>query len=405
VSGIPFGAAGQGRARRWTRWLGWRPWRRTSAAARAYAKALADIPPFQPTPVDKEEERAWVKREVWALPPGSVDEAHERVLDRHIDRRGRQWIAQVKREFADYVGWLRQLRRAAEGAVLHRQNLQTTHDYRVAEALAGRTAAGNRLSGDDDEGKWHQAEHSNPSLLAGRSWASWFYLVAVLLAGLADFTAFYQVMERVLPDLDGRLLIVLVTGFTAMALMLAHYIGVFLRDRQAGSRSNHPVLFPVCAVLWFSLGVMAFWVRWKVNPGSSSGGTLPTGGDTLVPAQTTFQNTLPGAAMFAAFYYATGAAAIIGSYLNHNPLHRDFRRARRGHEVAIKKQADGTRVLAAAEAERDAFDHREQAAQGVRDETIQELQDLAEELKELARTELIKRLRDLSFTDTVLSKD
>jgi hypothetical protein len=402
VSSMPFGASGHGRTRRWA---GWRPWRRQNAAAKAYAKALSGIPSFQPTPVDKEEHRAWVIREIWALPPGSVDEAHEEVLDRHVERKARQWIALVKREYADYVGWLKQLRRAAETAVLHRQNLQTAHDYRVAEALTGRTAAASRLSGDDDEGKWHQAEHSNPSLLAGRSWTSWFYLGAVLLAGLADFTAFYQVMQRVLRNLPNQWLIILVIGFTAMALLLAHYLGVFLRDRQAGTRSNHPVLFPVCAVLWLSLGVMAFWVRWKVSGNASSSSTLPTSGGTPVPQTGNFQSTLPGAAMFAAFYYATGAAAIIGSYLNHNPLHRDFRRARRGHEVAIKKQAAGTLVLGAAEAERDAFNHREQAAKEICDSTIEELNELANELKELARTELIKRLRDLSFTDTVLSKD
>jgi hypothetical protein len=402
VSGIPFGASGQGRRRRWT---GWRPRRRQNAAAEAYAKALSGIPPFRPTAVDKEEQRRWVIREIAELPRGSVDEAHEKLLDRHIDRKARQWIALVKREFADYVGLLKQLRRVAEGAVQHRQNLQTVHDYRVAEALAGRTAAGNRLSGDDDEGKWHQAEHSNPSLLSGRSWTSWFYLVAIVLAGAADFTAFYQVIERVLRNLQNQWLIVLVIGFTAMALLLAHYLGIFLRDRQAGSRSNHPVLFPVCGVLWVALGVMAFWVRWKVSGNASSASTLPTNGGTPVPQTGNFQSTLPGAAMFAVFYYATGAAAIIGSYLNHNPLHRDFRRARRGHEVAIKKQAVGTRELAATEAERDAFDHREEAAREVRDSTIEELQELADELKELARTELIKRLKDLSFTDTVLSKD
>ena len=403
MNGVPFGASGQGRRRQWTGWLWWRPWRRTGAAGHQYAPQPSGITPFRPTPVDKEAQRRWVISEINELPPGSVDEAHEKLLDKHIQRRAKQWTAQVKRELADYLGWLKQLRRKAEAVVLHQQNLQQVHDHRVTETLTARTAAGNRLSGEDDEGKWHQAEHSNPSLLAGRSAVAWFYLVAVLLAGLADFTAFYQVMERVLPDLDGRLLVILVTGFTAMALMLAHYLGIFLRDHQAGTRSNHPVLFPVCAVLWFSLGVMAFWVRWKVSGGSSSGNILPTGSDTLVPAQTSFQNTLPGAAMFAAFYYATGAAAIVGSYLNHNPLHRDFKQAVRAHEGAIKRQAAGARAVADAEAERDAFDHQKQAAEEVCASTIEELDELADELKELARTQLIKRLRSLSLTDSILA--
>jgi hypothetical protein len=396
VSGTPFGTPGpRGKTRR--------RWWPDPAARKAKSAWQSSFPPFRPTPVDKEAQRRWVIEEIDGLPAGSVDEAHDKLLDKHIDRRANQWCAQVRREFADYVGWLKQLRRMAKGAVLHRRDLQAAHDYRVTETLAARTAAGDRLRGEDDEAKWHQAEHSNPSLLAGRSGASLFYVVAIVLAGVADFTAFYQVMARVLPDLENDLVLVLVTGFTAMALVLAHYLGVFLRDRQAGTRSHHPVLFPACAVLWFALGAVAFWVRWKVSGGSSSAGLLPTSGGTLVPAQSNFQGTLPGAATFAAFYYATGAVAITGSYLSHNPLHRDFRRAVRAHEAAIKKHATGARQVAVVEAERDAFDHREQAAQEVHDSTIEELRELADELKELARTQLIKRLKDLSVTDSILA--
>jgi hypothetical protein len=360
------------------------------------------VPPFRPTPVDKEAQRRWVVREIDELPPGSVDEAHDNVLDRSIDHRVSQWIAQVNQEFADYAGWLKQLRGRAHGAVLHRQHLQAAHDHRAAEALAARTAAGHRLRGEDDEGKWHQPEHSDPTLLAGRSGASLFYLVAVLLAGVADFTAFYQVMQLVLRNLANQWLIVLVIGFTAMALTLAHYIGVFLRDRQAGARWHHPALLPVCAVLWVALGVMAFWVRWKVS-GSTAGPALPTANGTLAVPGSNFQSTLPGAAMFGAFYFATGAAAITGSYLSHNPLHRSFGRTRGAHEAAIKRQAAGARELADAEAERDAFDHRKDAATEVRDSAVHELQKLADELKHLARTQLIKRLGDVSAADSFLA--
>jgi hypothetical protein len=359
------------------------------------------MPPFRPTRVDKEAQQHWVIREIDELPDGSVDEAHDNVLDKQIDRRARQWIAQVHQEFADYLGGLKQLRSAAEGKVRHQQHLQRAHDHRETEAKAARAAAGDRLRGEDDEAKWSQAEHSDPSLLAGRSGASLFYLVAVALAAVADFAAFYQVMERVLRNLSNQWLIVLVIGFTAMALTLAHYLGVFLRDRQAGARWHHPILLPACAVLWTALGVMAFWVRWKVS-GDSQGSTLPSASDTLTVPQANFQSTLPGAAMFAAFYFATGAAAITGSYLSHNPLHRAFRRTVRAHEAAIRKQAAGARDVADAEAGRDAFDHQHHAATEIRDLTIQELNDLADELKGLARMQLIKRLSDLSVADAFL---
>jgi hypothetical protein len=398
VGHIPFGAAGQDRPAR-RRWW-W--WRRSAGVGRAQAAWRPAMPPFRPTPVDKEAQRRWVIREIDELPPGSVDEAHDRVLDKRIDRMARQWIAQVLQEFADYLGALKQLRSRAEGAVRHKQLLQEMHDRRAAEAKAARTAAGDRLRGEDDEAKWHQAEHSDPSLLAGRSGASLFYLVAVVLAGVADFTAFYQVMERVLRNLSNQWLIVLVIGFTAMALTLAHYLGVFLRDRQAGARWHHPVLLPACAVLWAALGLMAFWVRWKVS-GDSSGATLPSANGTLTVPQANFQSTLPGAAMFAAFYFATGVAAITGSYLSHNPLHRAFRRTVRAHEASISKQAAGARDVADAEANRNAFNHQETAAQQVRDSTIEELKELADELKGLARTQLIKRLNNLSVADAFLA--
>jgi len=394
VNGIQFGAAGPGRPRWWRR--------RPAGAGPPRATWRSAVPPFRPAPVDKEAQRRWVVREIDELPPGSVDEAHDNVLDERIDRRAKQWIALVRQEFADYRRGLKQLRSRAEGAVRHKQHLQDMHDRRVAEASAARTAAADRLRGEDDEARWHQAEHSDPSLLAGRSGASLFYLVAIVLAAVADFTAFYQVMERVLRNLSNQWLIVLVIGFTAMALTLAHYLGVFLRDRQAGARWHHPVLLPMCAVLWVALGLMAFWVRWKVS-GDSSGSALPSADGTLTVPQANFQSTLPGAAMFAAFYFATGAAAIIGSYLSHNPLHRAFRRTVRAHEAAIKKQAAGARDLADAEAERDAFDYQEQAAEQVRDSTIDELNELADELKGLARTQLIKRLKDLSVADTILA--
>jgi hypothetical protein len=92
----------------------------------------------------------------------------------------------------------------------------------VAEVSAARKAAADRLRGEDDGAKWYQAEHSDPSLLAGRSGATLFYLVAVVLAAVADFTAFYQVRECVLRNLSNQWLIVLVIGFTTMALTLAH---------------------------------------------------------------------------------------------------------------------------------------------------------------------------------------
>lgn len=359
--------------------------------------------PFTPTPVGKEAERDWVVRQVEEVPPRSIDEAHRHLLDAHIDDKASQWIAQVHREFADYVSRLRQLRGRALAAVRYRQHLKEAHDQRVAEALSARTAATDRLRGEDDEGRWAQPGHSDPTLLSGRSGGgSLLYLAAVAVAAVADFIAFYQVLQRVLRNLQNQWLIVLVIGFTAVALTLAHFLGVFLRDRRAGARWHAPVMLPGCAVLWVALGFVAFWVRWKVS-GAPAPPALPSAGGTLAVPQASLQSTLPGAAMFAAFYFATGAAAITGSYLSHNPLRRSFVRTRRAHESAIRKQAVAARDLVAAEADRDAIDHQQEAAVEVRDSAIDERHKLADELKKLARLELTKKIGDVSATDAFLA--
>jgi hypothetical protein len=396
ASGDSFGGSGQDRAAR-PRW-----WRRLGSAGRE-GTGPPSLPSFTPTPVDKEAQRRWVVRHIDELPPHSIDEGHSHLLDAAIDDKTDQWIAQLNREFADYVGWLRQLRGRLHATVVHRQHIQQSHDQRTAEALSARTAAANRLRGEDDEGKWHQHGHSDPTLLSGHRDASlYFYVIALAVAGIADFIAFDQVLQLVLRNLQNGYLLLLVIGFTAIALFLAHNLGILLRDRKAGARWHHSAMLPGCALFWVALGLVAFWVRWKVS-GSAAAPALPSSGGTLALPQLNFQSTLPAAAMFLAFYFATGAAAILGSYFAHNPLRRDFGRAVRGHEAAIKRQAAGARDLAGAEAECDAIDHQEHAADQVRDSAIEELRKLAGELKRLARLQLAKKVGDVSATDAFLA--
>lgn len=380
-----------------------RSWWPRSAPGRGRVAELPSLSSFMPTPVDKEAQRRWVEQHIDEFPLSAIDEAHRNLLDAQIDDKADQWIAQVRREFADYVGQLRRLRGWAHAEVLHRKHLQQKHDQRVNEASSARAAAADRLRGEDDEGRWNQPGHSDPTLLSpGHSAAGLFYGVAVLLAGTADFIAFYQVVSLVLRDLPDLWLYLLVIGFTAIALTLAHYLGVFMRDRTAGARWQHKAMFPGCAMFWVALGVMAFWVRWKVS-GQTSAPVLPLSGGTQTISSGNFQSTLPGASMFAAFYFATGAAAIIGSYLVHNPLRRAFARTVRAHESAIKRQAAGARDLASAEAARDAIDHQERTAVEVRDSMIEELHKLAAELKRLARLQLVKKIGDVSATDAFLA--
>lgn len=391
----------------------WWPFRRRGAEHRPDAdgrpwaddgldEELPGLPPFRPTPVDSGAQRRWVVQQIGELPPHSVDDQHGHLLDAPIDDKTAQWVARVKRDLADYSGRLLQLRGRVNAEVLHEQHLEKEHEQRVSETLFARTAAASRLSGEDDEGQWAQPGHSDPTALSGLSGVSWLYLVALLFAAVADLIAFYQVLSLVLGNLPDMALSLLVLGFTAIALMLADRLGVFLRDSRAGARWHHPVMLPAAAVLWIALGLVAFWVRWKI--GGDAAANSPAASGTVQVQETggDFQGTLPGATLFAVFYFASGMVAITGSYFNHNPLRRSFVKAVRAHNAAIRQQADGAYAVAEAQAECEAIDHQEKAAAQVCELAIEELRHLAGELKRLSRQELIKKIREASGTDSLL---
>ena len=389
----------------WQRWLsrraddvpeaGYRPW--------DGEEAIEDpdgVPPFTPRDIDKDKERHWVKAQIAELPQNAVDETHGHLLDGQIDDKADQWVMQVRREFENYTGWLRRLRGQADADVLHEEHVQKEHDQRVAETLAARNSAASQLNGEDDEGKYYQPGHSDPAALSGKSSASWLYLGALAFAGVADLIAFYQVLELLFTKLGWWAILLFTVGFTVLALMLANYLGILLRDRVAGSRTQHPAHLILVAAGWIGMGLAAFWVRLDINSlTSSSAGTGTIG---VAGASGSAQGTVPGATLFAIFYFASGAVAMTGSYLNHNPLRRAFIKAVQAHDQALRQQADGAGDLAAAKAERDSIGHQEEAATKVRDLTIEELQKLAAELKKLVRFELIKKLGSASRTDGLL---
>jgi hypothetical protein len=389
----------------WQRWSsrrehdvpegGYRPWDGEEAI-----EDPDSVPPFTPRQIDKDGERRWVKAQIGELPQHAVDETHGHLLDGQIDDKADQWITQVRREFENYTSWLRRLRGQADADVQHKEHEQKEHDQRVAETLAARTSAASQLNGEDDEGKYYQPGHSDPAALSGKSTASWIYLGALAFAGVADLIAFYQVLELLFSKLGGWAIFLFTLGFTILALMLANYLGILLRDRVAGTRAQHPVHLTLVAVGWAGLGLAAFWVRLDINGLTSSSaatGTIPVSG-----ASGSAQGTLPGATLFAIFYLASGAVAMTGSYFNHNPLRRAFIKAVKAHDQALRQQADGAGNVAAAKAECDAIGYQEEAGTKVRDLAIEELQKLAAELKKLARFELIKKLGSASRTDGLL---
>jgi hypothetical protein len=221
--------------------------------------------------------------------------------------------------------------------------------------------------------------------------------------------AFYQIVLLVQAQLTEWQVVVVVVAFGAIALFTAHYAGTQLRDRMAGATWIQLFMIVLCAIAWVSLGAVAFWVRLHGHAaGGSQAPTLSVTGSAAPPSTgstNSTQNTALSAAMFAALYVATGAVTLVGSYLTHNPLHGKFTHATRQHRAAAKRNAEAAKALGDAEAKRAFFDAKIAAAERVRDEALKSRHALSQELKQHARLEIAKRLRDASATDAFLTDD
>jgi hypothetical protein len=379
-----------------------RRWRRRILARGGHiaSQTLPAPAPFTPTPVDEAAATAWVIEKADSLVPGAVDESLGHALDNAINARADQWIALVHSEFAQHLAGLQYLRDHADSAVAQEIRLQPPDTHRVIETETARNAAAVRLRGEHDKPGWAEPGHADPTMLAGRPRGSSIYVLALIAAAAADIAAFYQVVEVAL-NLSQTVGAVLVVGFTGVTLTLAHFIGRMLRDRRAGAKWIQGPMIAVVAVIWLALGALAYWVRLK-SGGPSQGFALP---GTQASGSGSTQGTPAAAAMFAGLYAATGAVAAIGAYLSHNPLHAAFARSIREHRRAAEGHALSARRLRLAEAEREFYVGQMTAALLVRDEAVQARHALAQELKQLARLEIAKHLRDASATDAFVDDD
>ena len=364
------------------------------------SQTLPAAVPFTPTPVDEAAATAWVVEKADSLVPGAIDEALGHALDNAINARADQWIALVHSEFAQHLAGLQYMRDNADSAVAQEIRLQPPDTHRVIETETARNAAAVRLRGENDKPGWTEPGYADPTLLAGRPRGSSIYVLALVAAAAADIAAFYQVVEVAL-NLSQTVGAILVVGFTGVTLALAHFVGRMLRDRKAGAKWIPGLMIAVVAVIWLALGALAYWVRLK-SGGSSGGFALP---GTQSSGSGSTQGTPPAAAMFAGLYAATGAVAAIGAYFTHNPLHAAFARSIREHRRAAEGHALSARRLRLAEAEREFFTGQMTAALLVRDEAVLARHALAAELKQLARLEIARHLRDASATDAFLEDD
>jgi hypothetical protein len=364
--------------------------------------------PFEPTPVDEAGFTAWVIEQAGQLVPNAVDEALGHALDNAINARADQWVAQLNSEFARHTGRLRYGFGHADATVAGERSLQSPDTHRVVETETARNSAAARLRGEDEKAAWSEPGHADPTMLAGRPRGIYIYLAALVVAAAADIAAFYQIIQLVFGNLTNGWIVVLVIGFTGTALFLAHVVGTMFRDLIAGARWIRLFMVVVLAVIWVTLGALAFWVRLRSGTGASGSSpnlSVTGGGGGGGTGSVSTQGTVPGAAMFAGLYAATGAIAMAGAYLTHNPMHAAFSRSVRDHRAAARRHATSARRLRIAEAKREFFEGQLNAATLVREEAERARHALAAELKQRARLEIANRLRDASTTDAFLRPD
>ncbi len=166
--------------------------------------------------------------------------------------------------------------------------------------------------------------YQNSSAVAGRPLGELLYIPLLAIALGADVAAFYQVVSLVMPDAHDQMIMLLVAGLTATAVMLAHFAGHFARDLLAEHGAATKLGLWICLIAWALLGLAAVVVRAAVA-GDSSDGLDVTAVDTGGGATDQYVAAL----LFGALYFASGMVAAIGAFVTRNPLRTAFRKAHR----------------------------------------------------------------------------
>ncbi|SDH52870.1 hypothetical protein SAMN05216553_12630 [Lentzea fradiae] len=173
--------------------------------------------------------------------------------------------------------------------------------------------------------------YAHPAEVAGRSMGEMLHLLALLITAAADVAVFYAIASIVMQDSSELIIGMLVAGFTAGSLTLAHFVGRFARDTIAGYGPRTGRWILVVLVPWLLLGVVVFVVRMLVAESATSGGS----GTGLSQDQT----MIAGAVMFGGLYLVSGAVAAVGEFLTRNPYRTRYRTAFRANQRALKSLA------------------------------------------------------------------
>ncbi|MEU5907871.1 hypothetical protein ABZ780_26300 [Micromonospora sp. NPDC047467] len=258
-----------------------------------------------------------------------------------------------------------------------------------------------RFEGDRQQGNGYD----DAALLAGRPLGAFMYLLVLVAAAAADYGQFYGVVKVVLPELTERMVLLIVAGFTAVVLFLAHAAGATLRDRRAGVKWIHRALPWLCLCGWLLLGAAGCYVRLG-EQSDSLAGVIQREGEPLVSGTAGPEFHLgPAAVVFLALYVATGLVAGIGGYLTHNPAHSAHLRARIAKALAARRAARAALAMQVANGNRQLqASYQQKAVEVLRHERDRRLA-LAEELKQHARLVMAQRAKDPALTDAFIEPD
>jgi hypothetical protein len=193
---------------------------------------------------------------------------------------------------------------------------------------------------------------------------SLFWLVVATALGV-DIATFYQVLVQVLDEPD-QLVWVVVVGFAVVALTLAHYAGLHLRQALNPRNVTGSALWGVLASgVWLLLGGLAFVVRYftSLDTGGDSS-TFIVDGKALPPPSSSADLTSQHytALLFLALYAATGTITALAGYFRQEPAAWQFGRAVEKRSVAVQQHAGTSRELSRIEQTLESI-HRARARQ------------------------------------------
>jgi hypothetical protein len=394
--------------------------------------------PFAMTPIP---ERPAVMERVQQLMSsldGAVDEGTGATLDNLIESWAGSWIASVDSEYVDHCavisvhrGQARQWLTEAHVTVQHireeleqvRADLQASRRRLTGEAPSpappgmadvpdldggaepdGRAAEpgapGSALSSEVrlDHRLAPRQDWSEPHLVAGRGVAGVVVgAVLVLVGALADTIAFHNVLELVLRTESATLSWVMAAGTTSMALVSAGTLGVAraIRRRVRHFPPRHrPSRLPliVSAVVWVSLGLAMFLIRWR-DQGAVSG--LDFG---QTQTQGAAQSPLWQAIFFAAIYFISGACTMFEAERLYNPEYFAFRRLRKQYRKQAESVAKAEAASDRAEAALELHDGELQREDQRRIAAIADRRALAAEAANYARVLMAGMMRDPAKT-------